>query len=630
MKGVALVCGTLGIASALVVGQQATAPAQPQPIFRAGTEVVQLDVSVVDRDGQPVPGLTRQDFAVSEDGKPQSIVAFKAIDLPDSVMTSMSPPRAVWTNTVARDVSTNQLGNHRLFAIVMDDATIVSDASVLERARDAARSVIDKMGSNDLATVVFTSRANVHVQDFTNDHARLLATVETFSVEYRPVEIDPGAENCSAQLDAIDVLGRMADYLAAAPDQRKAIVYISSSMAVDVSRSDACGVAIRAQDVFRSAQRANVNFYPIDACGLRAGSPCAAGVRVDFLKTIANNTGAQAIVESNDFEPGIAHMFKASGSYYLVGYTPANVQADGTFRRIEVTVPARRDVDVWTRKYYFAPDAKADARRAAQPQQPGHEKLLAGILPNADVSLQMTAAAFQHAGKTATVAIVVHVTRDASPANASDTLDVVVSAFTPENKLVTASRQTTRVTGVSPIDGTLQYEVLSHLDVPAGRYELRAGVHSGALAMDGSVYGDLDVPDFSQAHISLSGVALHVAPALVAEPKDGLAAILPVVPTTQRAFDRGSRVSAFVRLYQGGKDALAPVTLHTWLYDEHDTAIVDRTETVPPAGFEAAGRSADHTYDVPIATLAPGDYVLTFEADKGKDRDARDVRFTVK
>jgi hypothetical protein len=137
------------------------------------------------------------------------------------------------------------------------------------------------------------------------------------------------------------------------------------------------------------------------------------------------------------------------------------------------------------------------------------------------------------------------------------------------------------------------------------------------------------VPDFAKTHVSLSGVLLSAVPGLEPEPAGALTAIVPILPTSQRMFDRGSRVSAFVRLYAGGQDALAPVILHTGIYDEHERAIVDRTETVAAADFDAAARSTDH-YDVPLAGLAPGEYVLTFEAEKGKVRSERDVRFAVK
>jgi hypothetical protein len=57
-------------------------PSRPQQTFRTGVDVIQLDVSVLDKDRRPVRGLTASDFTVTEDGQTRPVVAFKAIDLP--------------------------------------------------------------------------------------------------------------------------------------------------------------------------------------------------------------------------------------------------------------------------------------------------------------------------------------------------------------------------------------------------------------------------------------------------------------------------------------------------------------------------------------------------------------------
>jgi hypothetical protein len=56
---------------------------QPPPRSRAGVEAVVLDVSVLDREGRPVRGLTRSDFTVLEDGHPQELMTVTAVDGPD-------------------------------------------------------------------------------------------------------------------------------------------------------------------------------------------------------------------------------------------------------------------------------------------------------------------------------------------------------------------------------------------------------------------------------------------------------------------------------------------------------------------------------------------------------------------
>jgi hypothetical protein len=75
-----------------------------QPVFRAGTDLVQVDVSVLDGKRRPVRGLTAADFVVLEDGKPREIEAFSEVYLPDRVRGEAAP----WVREVASDVASNQ------------------------------------------------------------------------------------------------------------------------------------------------------------------------------------------------------------------------------------------------------------------------------------------------------------------------------------------------------------------------------------------------------------------------------------------------------------------------------------------------------------------------------------------
>ena len=75
----------LGVLSCgmLVVGAAAAAaPQEPRPAFPTQAEVVTVDVVVTGEDGLPVAGLQARDFSVTEDGVPQEIVAFEAVDRP--------------------------------------------------------------------------------------------------------------------------------------------------------------------------------------------------------------------------------------------------------------------------------------------------------------------------------------------------------------------------------------------------------------------------------------------------------------------------------------------------------------------------------------------------------------------
>ncbi|HEY7510806.1 MAG TPA: hypothetical protein VIG50_11165, partial [Vicinamibacteria bacterium] len=74
-------------------------PPRPLPEFRADVRVIRLDVSVVDKRGRPLAGLSPEQFTVLEDGRPVEITYFEAVDArsgavtgPDSAVVVEAPP----------------------------------------------------------------------------------------------------------------------------------------------------------------------------------------------------------------------------------------------------------------------------------------------------------------------------------------------------------------------------------------------------------------------------------------------------------------------------------------------------------------------------------------------------------
>ncbi len=122
-------------------GGEAADPAGQAPVFPSQAEIVTVDVLVLDRDGKPVPGLTRADFVVKEDGRPQTVTAFEAVEavLPAVV----APETATSIPSVAR-VATNVSAppTRRTFAIVFDDLH-VGDLNV-EQAKRAVRAFLER------------------------------------------------------------------------------------------------------------------------------------------------------------------------------------------------------------------------------------------------------------------------------------------------------------------------------------------------------------------------------------------------------------------------------------------------------------------------------------------------------
>ena len=641
-------------------GQGPPLPAPPTPQFRASVDIVHLDVSVLDRDRRPVRDLVPADFTILENGVPQRVAVFTAVDIPE---TFESPVR--WMRDVAPDVHTNErIEERRLFLLLIDDAMIQADVEALNNTRKAARQVIDRLGPSDLAAVVFTLN-NRHSQDYTADRGRLLAAVEKFSGGFRDMSTIAGDDLYWTY--SADVVRRAVDVLSTLPDRRKAIIYVGQGLPVNLelvatpqapglpegggaSGLSQQGLAVQTlsliEKAFAVARESNVNVYTVDVCGLRVEKPrppstpggippppptCQPGLEVDYLLTVAANTNARAVINTNDFAPGIQAIFDENASYYLLGYQPAGATDDGRFRRIDVRVN-RPGVEVRTRNGYRPERARDAERRKAQLAKEPLGAALAGVVPRSGIPLQVTAAVFPRASKNeSTVAIVLGVRQPIRPSAARtiEKVDLQVSAYNVDGKFFGARRMQADVAIRAGATGLAAYEVLSSLVLKPGRYQLRMAAHVGSLGTSGSLYVDVDVPDLSKAPVTLSGVVLTASPAPVSAPADGFRGFLPVVPTTERAFSRTDRVSAFMRVHQGGTRAVTPVALRVAVRNSLDANVVDRGLTIPVESF-ATDRAADVTVELPLSRLEPGEYLLTLETGAGATAMRRDVRFAVR
>jgi hypothetical protein len=344
------------------------------------------------------------------------------------------------------------------------------------------------------------------------------------------------------------------------------------------------------------------------------------------------STGGFAVTETNDPQPGITQAFRENSSHYLVGYQPANARTEGRFRRIEVHVN-RPGVTVRTRSGYFEPRPEKPGAKAAASSQPAPlAEALAGLVPLAGIPLRVDAASFARADSSqADVAVVVDAS-EVLPAGSSltrDDVDVLVHAYDMQGRLHASDRATVRLTFRLGTGESARYGVLSRLTMQPGRYQLRVAVHSSALGKSGSVYTDLDVPDFSKPALSVSGVILDVMPPVLSAPKGKLSALLPVLPTAQREFTAGEQVGVFLRVYQGGKGPLSPVVVTTRVVDGRDTNVFSTTETLGQDRFGPA-RAADYRLTLPVSSLAKGPHLVTIIATRGTLTARRDVRITLR
>jgi VWFA-related protein len=126
----ALACAALLMASALVHGQNPTAPAstsqtstsqtsEPAPVFRATSRLVLLDVVATDHHGAFVRGLKAGDFTVLEDGKPQKISAF-SVHVTPATPKQASPPLQLPPHQYANFTSVAQQSDRPVTIVLLD------------------------------------------------------------------------------------------------------------------------------------------------------------------------------------------------------------------------------------------------------------------------------------------------------------------------------------------------------------------------------------------------------------------------------------------------------------------------------------------------------------------------------
>jgi hypothetical protein len=256
-----------------------------------------------------------------------------------------------------------------------------------------------------------------------------------------------------------------------------------------------------------------------------------------------------------------------------------------------------------------------------------------GLLPAKDIPMRISVAPFAIPGKSDVALAIVLGLRQPAPidstASISEKVDFSAQAFTPEGdprgKRLTQSVQFDLKPGTTP---EFKYEVLSRIDLKPGKYHLRYAVTSKALGKSASIYDDIEIPDFSKSPLALSGIVLSTTPPLNSGPKNLLASVIPVVPTTQREF-AGHHGSAFMQVYQNGRAPIAPVTMTVRVTDGHDRVVVTETSTLDAAAFGKT-HTADYRYELPIARLAPGPYLVTFEVSEGGIVARRHVQIIVR
>jgi VWFA-related protein len=520
--------------------------------FRAKSELVLVNVTVRDKNGNVVRDLKREDFTVLEDNKPQTVVSFD-LENTDAVLSTATTEAPLLGATAAQrseaqPASTDRpLKDHRLIVLFFDLSSMEPDE--IDQATTAAQNYVEKqMTPADLVAVVSLGD-NLEVnQDFTADRAALKKVLQGFNLGAgqgfeegstgttegtaetgQSFTVDDTEYNIFNTDRRLQALRSVADKLSHI-QEKKSLIYFSSGM-------DRTGIENQSQlrAATNAAVRANLAIYTMDIRGLQAlvpgGEAQNASLRgtspysgkstlsqydsnfttQETLVTLAGDTGGRAFLDSNDFGRVFTGVQQDTSLYYLLGYHSSNPARDGHFRRITVRVN-RPGLKLDFRRGYYAPADFQHSTREERERQLDEE--LASELPATDLPVYLSAAYFRIAERKfyAPVSIVVPgsqipFTRNNDQDRAG--LDILGIVTDTEKRPVGEIRDSVKLAlNASQLVRRKNVQYNSGFVLPPGQYHLKFVVRENASGRMGSFETDLIIPDLKSVPVKMSSVVL--------------------------------------------------------------------------------------------------------------------------
>jgi VWFA-related protein len=587
------------------------------PTFRTGVNLVRVDVIVADGDGNPVTDLTKEEFEIVEDGRPQTIDLFRHIRI-ESAASAGSRRQVLTRDTEEREAARDDV---RVFGILLADYQVCGQRS--RAVRDAIAAFIHKLGPNDLVAVM---QPLMSVRDlvFTYDHDAVLQTIQRF--EGRRGDYTP--RNAIEEQHALQVggperirMGIVSDALKALSvrlgsmrEGRKSLIFVGEGFPpgwlADVRPL---------REITQEANRNNTSVYAIDPRGLVGSGEATATIRPgcgpvmpgqrlrmtqDTLRELAEDTDGRAIVDRQSLEDGLNQILRDSSFHYLLGYSSTAAQADGKFHPIRVRVK-RPKVDVRARKGYWASTAE-DVSRAATPipvtPQPVLDALSSIAAPNQDGRIVRTwVGTARGADGKGRVMVVSEMVAAAGVGRVDSAAHLTVTATRPRADTLFESPS------VELRQGTPPQRV--SFDADAGTIEVKivlADPEGKTIDRETRV---IDVPDYSGGGAVVGTPRFH-RPRTLREFQT-LAADTDAIPTTTRDFARTDRLLIRFDASGSGGKAAAPTA-----------AILSRAGRkmfdvqVTPSSAEGAS----HQIDLSLGPLPTGEYLLEIAAAPGGPR----------
>jgi VWFA-related protein len=279
--------------------------------FAVSVETVTLDVVVVDKKGRFVPGLTRDNFEVLEDGLPQNLSFFTAQFTPVTTL------------------------------LLLDSSSSIR--SSLTAIQTAAYLFAQNLSEGDKARIGLFSQEVRFGPAYTDDISVHTAMLKTM--------------NASGPTLLYDAILAALRELASVEGRKSLLIFTDGDDAGPANRGSHASI----EEVIEGAKQSEVTIYTIGFSGY--GPEGKDSVNRPFLKTLAEATGGRAFFPKqnedvkkafDDVKKAFAEVQEDLHRHYRMAYPPATVVAGGAgWRNIEVKVKSRPGLFVRTRQGYY-------------------------------------------------------------------------------------------------------------------------------------------------------------------------------------------------------------------------------------------------------------------------------------
>ena len=657
------------LACVLLLSYATAQQQQENYTFRVQSELVLVNVTVRDKNGNFVQGLKPEDFTILEDNKPQKVVSFdienvdavanqsvaQANPLPGVSMSTPAPADAKSTD------KTNPFKDHRLIVLFFDLSAMQPDE--IDRAIASAAKYIDtQMVPADLVSIVSLGSSLLVNQDFTADHELLKKQLAAFSTGSgqgfeegttgttegtpdtgQPFTVDDtefNIFNTDRRLEALRSVAEKLSYL----QQKKSLIYFSSGM-------DRTGIENQSElrAATNAAVRSNLAIYTMDLRGLQAlvaggeaqnasmrgtsaysGQSTISALNSNFttqetLVTLASDTGGRAFLDSNDFSQVFKGVQQDTSTYYLLGYHTTNPAKDGKYRRITLKLNTQGAKLDYRRGYYAPADYRHSTKDDKELQL---EQELASDLPTTDLPLYLGDAYFRLEANKFYIPISLVVPGSEIPFTRNSdrdkaTLDVIGVVLDTQKHPITKIRDTVKLALDSSSDvkkKNVQYD--TGVSLPPGKYQLKFVVRENETGRMGSFETDLEVPDLKAQPLKMSSIvpASQLESAKKASTPNPLVRDgSEIIPNITHVFSSSQHLRLYYEVYDPGTAAAAQpagaphakpgIHLLTNVSFFRGKSKVFESSTVELTELNDHDRKAGvFQLDLPLASLQPGFY----------------------